>query len=635
MNAAWSLNEKDVVGGRYRIVKGIGRGAFAEVYEVKDNNGKHWALKLLTDPATRDNSERMLREAAASWRFPNHPGIVQVRDPGTHNGAPYLVMDLMPERSTLLDQLKNGPLAPSEAIDFVRQACTILDDLHKTGIVHRDLKPANIFVVEGSKIKVADFGIAKFDNLLPLTARNELVATLEYIPLEQCLGEGADKGADIWALAVILYECLTNERPFKADSLSALISELRQGKFTPVSTLLPWLPYTQAQAFDAVFARALARDKRKRYASARDFSKALAAVAEQLVHNGADLGCKVDPLGSTIKAHRAARSWLLVGGLLGAFVLLLVGLWWWGTHREGAPRPPANNSAAEKGGSEAAAAVPSPPPKPTPDAKQSQVPAPTQCPAGMAFIEGGKFRMGSPESTAFEDCKNTLGDERTCMIQAERQTRRYGEGDKDVRSFCMAIDEVSYTKLANSLSLTGTPVKREEAKCTEAGRYSFARAKQRGRIAILGLGGFEIRKGILQLAQAPDRSSEPARGITWKTAFDYCKSKQMRLPSEVEWEFAAFQSSTQKKPAVRNIFEGVSEWTSDKFQDCDLGGDCRVVKGSAHGEKDYFKRPATVYRAREDCPWVTVGFRCVRNINSEKPTRRPPPPRALDHERGL
>ncbi len=209
-----------VVAGRYRLGQPLGAGASGAIYEaLRVSDQKPVAIKLLRTAVAHDAvaADRLRREAEAlglAW----HPNVVEVYDDGVlADGTSYLVMERL-EGTTLAERLQEGPLDAAALTPIVTQACEALTAVHAAGVIHRDLKPSNIFLVKTADatthIKLLDFGIARIEWAeTRLTHMGGALGTPGYMAPEQEEGRELDGRADLFALGVIMYECLAGQRP--------------------------------------------------------------------------------------------------------------------------------------------------------------------------------------------------------------------------------------------------------------------------------------------------------------------------------------------------------------------------------------------------------------------------------------
>jgi serine/threonine-protein kinase len=204
--------------GAYEVLQVLGRGGMGVVYRARHRTlGHQVALKMMRQGEQSDREElaRFQLEAAAVARL-HHGGIVHIHEFGIHNGQPFFSQEFLPGGS-LAQRLRKGPLSFAEAATLLEKLARAMSHAHENGIVHRDLKPANVLLTQDGEPKVADFGLAKdLDADQQLSRTGAVLGTPSYMAPEQAAGRGRGVGptADVWALGVILYECLTGRVPF-------------------------------------------------------------------------------------------------------------------------------------------------------------------------------------------------------------------------------------------------------------------------------------------------------------------------------------------------------------------------------------------------------------------------------------
>jgi serine/threonine-protein kinase len=268
-----------------RLTRLVGEGAMGKVWVAEHITlGTDVAVKFISAELAKSHPDivaRFEREASVAAKIKS-PHVVQTFDRGVmSDGTPYIVMELL-EGESLLSRLDRvGRLSMKQTAQVVAQVARALRKAHELGIVHRDIKPDNIFVTtteDGLFCKVLDFGIAKQAQLPKmggLTSPGTLIGTPEYMSPEQVMSsKDVDEKADLWALAVTAYYCVTGVLPFTADALGALCVLLLKGEFEPASRVRPDLP----PGTDAWFARALAKEPADRFSDARQMALAFAAL---------------------------------------------------------------------------------------------------------------------------------------------------------------------------------------------------------------------------------------------------------------------------------------------------------------------------------------------------------------------
>ena len=210
--------------GPYAIRSQLGQGGMGVVYLAQDPRLKRQvAIKLLPPDLTRDTTakQRFLQEAQAASAL-DHPNICTIHEINeTADGRLYLVMAHY-EGETLKERIARGPLALDDAIDIAMQVGQGLAEAHGAGIVHRDIKPANLLITKSGVVKILDFGLAKLAGSEGVTQTGTTVGTVAYMSPEQARGGEVDHRTDIWSLAVVIYEMLTAQQPFRGDNLLAI-----------------------------------------------------------------------------------------------------------------------------------------------------------------------------------------------------------------------------------------------------------------------------------------------------------------------------------------------------------------------------------------------------------------------------
>ena len=260
-----SLEEAPPRFGRYELLGEIARGGMGIVYRAKDTqNGKIFALKVMIE--ADDDEARLARfevEAQLAQKL-DHPGIVKVHDAGAIDGMPFFTMDLVEGKS--LDDLLEQGIERTRAMELLIQVARAVDQAHKQGIVHRDLKPGNILIENASGLaRITDFGLAReMDRNTRITRVGQAVGTPYYMAPEQVRGErDVDGRADTYAIGVMLYEVLTGDVPFDADSALSLFKKIDR---EPVN--LPLDPERGIDAqIHAIVMKCLSKPRDERYAS--------------------------------------------------------------------------------------------------------------------------------------------------------------------------------------------------------------------------------------------------------------------------------------------------------------------------------------------------------------------------------
>jgi len=227
--------------GHYRITAKLGEGGMGEVYRAHDQRlDRDVAIKVLPESVAEaaDRLARFEREAKAVAKLA-HPNILDVYELGDHEGRPFMATELL-EGESLRELISEGGVTTGKAVEYARAIADGLAAAHEKGIIHRDLKPENVFFTTDGRIKILDFGLAKLKlpeaDLTTETptatldsAPGGLIGTVPYMAPEQVQGQPADHRSDIFALGVVLYEMLTDRRPFggstTVETAAAILKE--------------------------------------------------------------------------------------------------------------------------------------------------------------------------------------------------------------------------------------------------------------------------------------------------------------------------------------------------------------------------------------------------------------------------
>ncbi len=303
--------------GPYEVLSPLGAGGMGEVYRAWDTRlDRDVAIKVLP-PAFASDPDRLRRfeqEARAAGQL-NHPNIVALHDIGTHEGAPYIVTELL-EGESLREKLTGSPLPPRKVLGIAIQAASGLAAAHEKGVVHRDIKPENLFVTTDGHVKILDFGVAKLaprrqvvegpvaPTVVGGTDPGFVMGTVGYMSPEQVRGLTVDHRSDIFSLGCVLYEMLTGRRAFArataADTMTAILTE-ELPDTSATGTAVP-------ASLGRVIAHCLEKSPDERFQSARD-------VAFDLQATLAEYGAPTSGPAAAQPLHRRRLAWAIAGGV--------------------------------------------------------------------------------------------------------------------------------------------------------------------------------------------------------------------------------------------------------------------------------------------------------------------------------
>ncbi|MGD2071451.1 MAG: serine/threonine-protein kinase, partial [Gemmatimonadota bacterium] len=257
--------------GRYRIVRRLGSGGMAAVYEAVDSLDRQWAIKVLSDVllAQPEMVGRFEREARTISRL-RHPHVVQLHNFEPHDDLHFLVLEFVPG-SSLKDVLREGPLPIATGLEWFGQIADALDYAHRQGVIHRDIKPDNILIRPTGEAVITDFGIARDETgNTALTRPGTALGTGYYMSPEQWKGQRVDGAADQYSLGVVMWEAVAGRRPFRGETLTAVMLAHLSQDVPDLASVRGDVPAELA----AAVARMLSKDPAKRFPSVLEAARA-------------------------------------------------------------------------------------------------------------------------------------------------------------------------------------------------------------------------------------------------------------------------------------------------------------------------------------------------------------------------
>ncbi len=344
--------------GPYRLVREVGRGGMAVVYEAVDQaHGRRCALKMLLassrinpEEAALDE-ERFLREARLSAKLPKHPHVVSVEDTGVVDGKRYIAMEFIEGRE-MAEWWRKSYASTRMQVRVLRDVALAVHHAHQHGVIHRDLKPANILIDTRNQPHVTDFGLARGLRKAgeeSLTMEDRVVGTPTYMSPEQAEGrKSVDRRSDVYSLGVLLYEILAGRPPFRGETAMEIMVKVARDPVPPPSTSFKkGLRSPPDKELEAICMRALTKKPADRIPTAKAFADALSGWLREKGGGGVGLA--------------AYKAFALTGIAAGAVALLLLVLVLMGVFSSSpVPVPPRPIKPSEVAGP-----VPPPPPVPT------------------------------------------------------------------------------------------------------------------------------------------------------------------------------------------------------------------------------------------------------------------------------
>ena len=475
-------------GGRYVIVRLLGRGGMGVVYAAEDTLlGRAVALKVLDDGGDggTPQRDRLLREARIAAKV-EHQRIARVYDVGEHAGAAFVAMELV-RGVTLRAWVTTGERSMDGRLSVIGQIAEGLAALHGQGVFHRDLKPENVMITDDGAVRLLDFGLARPTGMLvddghPMSPEGDgralrswgLSGTVGYMAPEQCAGRPLDARVDVFALGVITFELISGRRPFEGDDARAIVEATLRA--APDFSGDGWV--RAPQALRALTLHMLARDPAERLPDGGSVVRELAA----------------------LRAPSSRRSRLgaaLIAGVITGGVALAG---WWSI---GLPK-----------------SLPPPPP-------------------GMALVDVGTMTVGKSVADVDRECQSIGASCDRVLMMRETPSQRV-----TVSPFFLDVDEVTNAAMASTLealrsSLTVAP---DEDPPFQPRYVHWIKGLGRDDELLADLhpdaGGIEYDSAQHYRAR-PGRETQPAVQTTWHGAKLFCSTRGKVLPSEDEWEAAA------------------------------------------------------------------------------------------------
>lgn len=330
---------KDLLGGRYELIELIGSGGMADIHRALDHQlQREVAVKILRDPLAKDQSfqENFLHEARAAANL-SHPNIVTIFDFGRDDDTLYIVMEYIEgtDLKTLIRRRKH--LTPLEAVELMKKISDGVGYAHRAGLVHCDLKPQNIMVTLDNKVKITDFGVSRALATIQPDEHSDIVwGSPQYFSPEQASGGAPSPASDVYSLGAILYEMITGQPPFVADSAADLARLHLTAEPIPPRSIESSIP----EPLQQIVLKVLAKEPSARYRTADQLGRILTNISLNAVpgeHSPIDAELDIpdlelaEPTSPQKTSATSEMDWVVVALGLVAFLTIggLIPLWLW------------------------------------------------------------------------------------------------------------------------------------------------------------------------------------------------------------------------------------------------------------------------------------------------------------------
>lgn len=349
--------------GHYQIIALLGSGGMGDVYLARDTRlGRKVALKFLPVYLTNDDSRvRRFKQEARAASALNHPNLLTIYEIEQADGRYFIATEFV-DGVTLRERMKDGRLKSSEALEIAAQIARALSRAHDIGIVHRDIKPENVMLDGEGRVKVLDFGLAKY--VLPSNARDSLssstenaytvpgvlMGTTRYMSPEQARGLAVDARTDIWSLGVVLYEMLTGHTPFNGQTASDVLVTILEREPEP----LRGQEFESPHELQRIVGKALRKEREKRYQTINEMASDMEKLRRELDGAASSLRTKKSKAATdepasarpSVSRSKSATAFVLSGVLLLA-AAAFIGVRMWRPSSSEAARPPAESLPVE------------------------------------------------------------------------------------------------------------------------------------------------------------------------------------------------------------------------------------------------------------------------------------------------